>query len=126
MTTTLVCFKSTASASSGLYWLSNFAPTQLKLTWPSDFEHPHLKGRTCTYETSEHAYQATKAADLHTALQFEVGGMVSMLAFKRWPVRRGIVKVSRTTTTTHTTHICQSADEMRTPNCFYRTCTMPR
>ena len=61
-----VCFRSTASESSGLYLLSNFAPTPFTLTWPvtlgeKDPAFPRfLLGRTCAYETSEHAYQATR------------------------------------------------------------------
>ena len=65
------------------------------MTWPADCEDipSFLRGQTCTYETSEHAYQATKALDLATACQFEVGGFVSMTAFKSWPVRRGLIQV---------------------------------
>ena len=87
-----VCFRSTASESSGLYLLSNFAPTPFTLTWPvtlgeKDPAFPRfLLGRTCAYETSEHAYQATTAADLESAQQFEVGGRVTMTAFRTWPV----------------------------------------
>ena len=92
----LVCFSSASKLSSGLYELSNFARAPFTLTWPrddviEDFP-PFLRGRTCIYPTSEHAYQATRALDLETARQFESDGCVSMDAFRRWPVRRGVVK----------------------------------
>jgi hypothetical protein len=98
--TRFILFKSTSSLESGLYWLSNFAPTEFTVTWPTfeekegdDFP-PFLKGRTCTYVTSEHAYQATKAKDLNTAMAFEKGGVVAMTAFKAWPIaKNGAVKV---------------------------------
>ena len=93
-----VGFRSSSSLKSGLYLLSNFAPTEFTLTWPAydkegdDFP-VFLKGRTCTYATAEHAYQATAAMDLETAKQFEKGGCVSMDAFRRWPVASGVYQV---------------------------------
>ncbi len=56
------------------------------MTWEPIEEVPrHLWSRECTYPTSEHAFQALKARTLETAVQFEVGGMVSMEIFKSFP-----------------------------------------
>lgn len=90
-----VCFSSSSSAKSQLYYLSNFADTPITITWPEGVIPAFLAGRTCRYDTTEHAWQAlTKAGDLNTAKEFETDGKVSMDAFRRWPVRRGIYKVN--------------------------------
>jgi hypothetical protein len=92
----VVCFSSASKQASGLYALSNLAHAPFTLTWPDDDSledfPPFLRGCTCAYTTSEHAYQATRALDLHTARQFESDGAVALSAFRRWPVRRGVVK----------------------------------
>jgi predicted NAD-dependent protein-ADP-ribosyltransferase YbiA (DUF1768 family) len=80
-----------AGSSAPLRWLSNLADAPLTLTWPEDVESipAHLRGATCDYDSSEHAYQALRSLDAATARAFETGGSVSMEVFRAFPVCKG-------------------------------------
>jgi predicted NAD-dependent protein-ADP-ribosyltransferase YbiA (DUF1768 family) len=80
-------FNASASFDSGLYCLSNLSAAPFTMVWPRNEETipPHLRGQRCSYDSSEHAYQALKTTNRASARQFETGGLVCMEVFKRWP-----------------------------------------
>ena len=78
-----------------LRFLSNFSDAEFTMTWPSPPSAmpgipEHMRGRTATYDTSEHAFQALRSLDLESARAFEKGGLFSgYRAFARWPAKIG-------------------------------------
>jgi hypothetical protein len=80
-------FSAASSFDSGLYLLSNLSAAPFHITWPKheDAIPPHMRGERCSYDSSEHAYQALKTVNRDSARKFETGGMVSMKIFKKWP-----------------------------------------
>lgn len=80
-------FNASAAFDSGLYLLSNLSAAPFTMKWPKhEGAIPlHLRGERCSYDSSEHAYQALKTLNRESARQFETGGIVSMKIFKRWP-----------------------------------------
>jgi predicted NAD-dependent protein-ADP-ribosyltransferase YbiA (DUF1768 family) len=51
-----------------------------------------MHGRTASYASSEHAYQALRSLNLATAREFELGGSITMEVFRTWPVGKGVIK----------------------------------
>ena len=80
-------FNASASFDSGLYHLSNLSAAPFTMRWPKhEAAIPlHLRGERCSYDSSEHAYQALKTVNRESARQFETGGIVAMEIFKKWP-----------------------------------------
>ena len=80
-------FNASAAFDSGLYQLSNLSAAPFTMKWPkNEGAIPlHLRGEKCSYDSSEHAYQALKTVNRESARQFETGGIVSMKIFKTWP-----------------------------------------
>jgi hypothetical protein len=80
-------FNASAAFDSGLYHLSNLSAAPFTMKWPKheDAIPLHLRGEKCSYDSSEHAYQALKTVNRESARQFETGGIVSMKIFKKWP-----------------------------------------
>ena len=80
-------FNASAAFDSGLYQLSNLSAAPFTMKWPkNEGAIPlHLRGEKCSYDSSEHAYQALKTVNRESARQFETGGIVSMKIFKKWP-----------------------------------------
>jgi predicted NAD-dependent protein-ADP-ribosyltransferase YbiA (DUF1768 family) len=75
------------------YVLSNLSASKLTMRWPENEPNDRdavrvpswLRGKVCSYDTSEHAYQALSAGNLESARMFESGGIVSMEIFRSWP-----------------------------------------
>ena len=80
-------FNASAAFDSGLYQLSNLSAAPFTMKWPkNEGAIPlHLRGEKCSYDSSEHAYQALKTVNRESARQFETGGIVAMEIFKKWP-----------------------------------------
>ena len=78
---------------------SNFFKVEggVRITWPMmDCPCEFLRGRTCVYPSTEHAYQALKTLNLYSAKQFEVGGLFSSFdIFEKWPTDKLINKLKR-------------------------------
>lgn len=87
--TTIVTFHS--GSSGPVRWLSNLADAPLTLTWPESVVPRHMRGRTASYASSEHAYQALRSLNDRTAREFELGGSITMEVFRTWPVGKGVV-----------------------------------
>jgi hypothetical protein len=84
-------FSSSSSLSGGAYQLSNLALSPFTHTWSSDAcVPPFHRGRTCSYQTVEHAYQSLRAATLESAVRFETGGDITMELYKKWPVGKNV------------------------------------
>jgi hypothetical protein len=84
---TIIRFGSKSPLHTSLFYLGNLAPSVFTITWPRDVKGipEFLQGKTRTYATSEHAYQACKTADPVSARNLRLS---TMKAFKRWPSRK--------------------------------------
>ena len=51
-----------------------------------------MRGRSASYASSEHAYQALRSLNEKTAREFEIGGLVTMEVFRTWPKTKGVVQ----------------------------------
>ena len=74
----VVYFNSNSAEKGQLYELSNFFKVGgggLTITWPhKDWVPKFLRLKTCTYPSSEHAYQVLKSLNEESAAAMEVGG----------------------------------------------------
>lgn len=85
-TSTPAYIKFGSGSSAPMRWLSNLSYAPFTLTWPDTPPFPqHMRGRTATYATSEHAYQALRSLNKRTAREFEIDGSVNMHIFHTWP-----------------------------------------
>ena len=68
-----------SNAAAPLRTLSNLADTPFGIRWSNEaalYEAipPHMRGRCAAYPTVEHAFQALRSLDAHTARAFELAG----------------------------------------------------
>lgn len=83
-------FCASSSKDSELYRLSNLSSAPITFVWPREKGIPEfLWDQECSYDTSEHAYQALKTLNRDSARKFESGGIVNMEIFKNWPNASG-------------------------------------